>query len=305
MALRQRGTRRSKVKMPCGDTDVESYQEARCAEELYISKTWKQARDQQTEKFAGSFKLTYGCTFSLTFFAKRKCGNRCLTPLPLCIDWKQQEKEDKMSSSSSLVLTLWRTTDGQRSKIGYCELRSKTERGVGFFCVCADAALQHQQSASPPDICQRHRGTSYFHQELWWLRSTAALEICWAEKKRDESLILQSKQTPTITVGEEAWGEYRVMLLTHFCGECGRNPSPPASKPNTPIRPLYSFEFNGFSGQSESTGPKQNEKLHQVGDVSMNWGAVMGWPHRAAESQRFLVWNPSTLILKSFSLSCS
>lgn len=86
MALRRSETRRSKVKMPYGDADVESYQEARCAEELYISKTWKQARYQQTEKFAGSFKLAYGCTFSLTFFAKRKCGNRCLTPLPLCID---------------------------------------------------------------------------------------------------------------------------------------------------------------------------------------------------------------------------
>lgn len=169
---------------------------------LYISKTWKIARDQQTEKFAGSFRLTYACTFSLTFFARGKCGNRCLTRLPLCIDWKQQEQEDEMGSSSSLVLTLWRTTDGQRSEIGFSELPSKTERGVGFFFfLCADATLQHQQSASPPDICQIQRGTSYFHQELWWLRWTAALEICWAEKKvTNRSSCRASEHLPSLWV---------------------------------------------------------------------------------------------------------
>lgn len=61
--------------MPCSGTDVESFQVAQYAEELYISKSWKQAGDQQTEKFAGPFRLTYGCTFILTFFAKGERGN--------------------------------------------------------------------------------------------------------------------------------------------------------------------------------------------------------------------------------------
>lgn len=72
MAVRWRGTSDFKVKMPCGDTDVGSYQEAHCAEELYIRKSWKQARDQQTEKFAGSFKLHIWLHIELNFLCQGK-----------------------------------------------------------------------------------------------------------------------------------------------------------------------------------------------------------------------------------------
>lgn len=214
-----------------------------CAtEELYISKSWKQARDKQTEKFAGSFKLTYGCTFSLTSFAKGKCGNWCFTPPPLYIDWKQQEQEEEMYCCSSSVIKLWRAVDIQRLKVGHCEPPSETERrAVCFF-------LQIFSPTSTVSLSSRYMSNSTWHiifpaGTLMTLLNCGLGDVLSSEKKQEkrrrsnESLILQSKRAPTITIGEEAWGEYWLMLLTRFCCECGRKPSPPASKPNTPIRP--------------------------------------------------------------------
>lgn len=211
MSQRQRGKRLLKVKMPCGDADVESYQEACCAEELYIRKTWKQARDQQTEKFAGSFRLTYGCTFSLTFFAKRKCGKRCLTPLPLYIDWKQQEQEDVLLPFFGYHIMKNREWSVLKNWILWAAFKDRLR--CGFFCVCVQMLLSninsllqlHVKCSVAPHISTRNSDDSVDPQPWRYAEQ---------KKKSDESLILQSKRRPTIRVGEEAWGEYRVIADT-------------------------------------------------------------------------------------------